>query len=169
MVEHNFHKLIGEKIYANFKDCRVLRDTACGGNHILPLFCSPDKSNKTEFCDADMLLIKDNKIKVIFEIEESDVKPTQICGKFLASALSLNYLYDNERIEMDDNTLFIQILDNSKLEGGSSKEDQWKNLEKAIVDLLPVGKMTQYKLFFGNATKFNYDEIMKYLRDFLQK
>lgn len=172
MVEHKLHRLIGETIFnANLKDCFILRDTACGGNHALPLFCCEDRSNKTEFGDGDVLIIKNNKTKVIVEIEEANTKPTQICGKLLTSALSSFCIYGKETIEMDNNTLFIQILDNSKLKGNSSKEGQWNNLEKAISNIVPIkgSKIKKYKLFFGNSSQFDFDSLIKYLEDFLSK
>ena len=83
-----------------------------------------------------MLMMKDNKIRVIIEIEESDVKPTQICSKFLSSALASYYIHHSENntpIGMSDSVLFLQILDTSKLEEKTSKIDQWENLEKSIL------------------------------------
>lgn len=68
------HKNIGDCIDNNFKDYARL-SSECGGKHNLPLFLSNEKSNKTEFCNVDILLIKNEKIKVIIEIEESDDKP----------------------------------------------------------------------------------------------
>ena len=103
-------------------------------------------------------MIKDNKIQVIIEIEETDVKPTKICGKFLTSALSAYYIHQSENntpIEMDDSVLFIQILDTSKLKEGSSKKEQWENLEKSIKNLLPIGKISKYELLHGNGSDFN--------------
>jgi hypothetical protein len=46
------------------------------------------------------------------------VKPTQICGKLLTSALSRFYIHEShgERpVEMAENVLFIQIVDMSRL------------------------------------------------------
>lgn len=82
------------------------------------LFCSQDKSTKTKYCDVDMLILKDNKIRVIIEIEEANVKPTQICGKFLVSALSSYYIHRTGNyipINKNDSVSFIQIVDISKL------------------------------------------------------
>jgi len=50
------------------------------------------KQNK--FCNVDMLILKGGKIRAIMEIEESDIKPVQICRKFLVSALSKYFIHD---------------------------------------------------------------------------
>ena len=170
MVEHPLHMLVGNAIYNEFaKKFAVLRDPACGGDHSLPLFNSREKSGSNEFCDADMLIIKDNKIKAIFEIEEANIKPTQICGKFLTSALSCCYIYERATIEMDDSTIFIQILDNLSLKPNSAKENQWKNLERGVSKIIPVkdSKIKHYKLLFGNAKDFNFDPLIQYLNEVL--
>jgi len=110
------------------------------------------KSRKTEYCNVDLLVLKDNKAKMIVEIEESNVKPTQICGKFLTSALSKYYIHDskrNEPVEMANSVSFIQIVDTSKLvRGKTAKPKQWKALEESINRILPLkdSKITSYRL-----------------------
>ena len=96
IMDHQLHQHIGnllETITRSFPSTRIIKDPACckeeersHWQHI-PLFCSRQKSRKTEFCKVDLLILKDEKIKFILEIEESDIKPTQVCGKFLTSAL----------------------------------------------------------------------------------
>jgi hypothetical protein len=89
---------------------------------------------------------------MIVEIEESNVKPTQICGKFLTSALSKYYIHDtkrNEPIEMDDSVSFVQIVDTSKLvKDKTSKFKQWKALEESINRTIPIknSRIVSYKL-----------------------
>ena len=157
-MEHRLHKIIGGCINRNeFPNCKIIKDPACGGQQNVPLFCSKDKSNETEYCNVDLLMIKDNKIRVIIEIEETDVKPTQICGKFLTSALSTYYIHNSENntpIGMSNSVLFIQILNTFKLKEKTSKIKQWKNLEKSIKNLLPIGKIRNYKLLYGTISDF---------------
>ncbi len=67
-------------------------------------------SRATEYCNVDLLLFKDDKIKAIVEIEESNVKPTQISGKLLTSALSKFYIHESngdKPVGMAENVLFI--------------------------------------------------------------
>jgi hypothetical protein len=150
---HSKHK----EIAATFKSalpstCTLIADEACGGNQRITLFSDSIKSRKTEYCNVDLLVLQNNKIKILAEIEESNVKPTQICGKFLASALSKFFIHqslNDEWTGMSSNVAFIQILDNSKLKENTSKIKQWKALEKSINDILPIkgSSIAIYKLF----------------------
>ncbi|MGY5874588.1 MAG: hypothetical protein RTU30_02470 [Candidatus Thorarchaeota archaeon] len=124
-----------------------------------PVF-SEKKSRGTEYCNVDLLVLKKGKIRVIIEIEETNIGPTQICGKFLTSALARYYIHEtmnNKLVGMHDSTTFIQILDSSKLKADkTSKFDQWKNLEHSINNILPVkeSNITDYRLFYGDRSYF---------------
>jgi len=130
----------------------LIRDKACGGKQRIPLFCVAEKSRTTEYCNVDLLVLRGNKIRIIVEIEESNVKPTQICGKFLTSALAKYYIHNskrNEPIEMDGSVTFIQVVDTSKLvKDKTSKFKQWKALEESINRVIPLknSRITSYRL-----------------------
>lgn len=66
MKRHPLHKFIGELIDddAISSPFKIVKDPACGGRHNIPFFCSKKKSNKTEYCNVDLLILKNNKIKV---------------------------------------------------------------------------------------------------------
>lgn len=179
-MKHQLHKAIGD-IFTNdlLLGFEILKDPACAedGQNI-PLFCSEEKSLQTEYCNVDLLIAKADKIKVILEIEETDVKPTKICGKFLTSALSCYYIHGsggNRAYSMDDSVLFIQILDTSKLEKEkTAKIKQWKNIEDSIKKIIPVkgSKMDDYRLFYGDVSEFGIDgekrkELVDFIREFL--
>jgi len=177
-MAHPLHKAIGRIVTGNLlPEYEVLKDPACGGKQNIPLFCSNKKSQQTEYCNVDLLIVKSNKIKVIIEIEEANIKPTQICGKFFTSALSSCYIgeyNDNKPVGMDDTVLFIQILDTSKLKEGTHKPKQWRNIEESITQIIPVGnsKIRKYSLFYGKATEFGVNgkkrkELIDYIRKFL--
>lgn len=160
-MAHPLHKAIGRIVTGNLlPEYEVLKDPACGGRQNIPLFCSNKKSQQTEYCNVDLLIVKSNKIKVIIEIEEANIKPTQICGKFLTSALSSFYIHedeDNSIYSMDASVLFIQILDTSKLKKDkTSKIKQWENIERSIIRIIPVesSKIDDYRLFYGDASDF---------------
>ncbi len=149
------HKKIGrafQEFVSKYPNLTLLRDPACDGKQHIPLFYNPVKSKENEFCNVDMMILKHDKIRLIVEIEESNVKPTQVCGKFLTSALAkyfIHYVKNNEPIEMDENVTFIQILDTSKLAKGKTKKIvQWKQLETSINNLLPLknSRITTYRL-----------------------
>ena len=146
---------------------RLIRDEACGGRQRIPLFNTAQKSRKTEYCNVDLLVLKQNKIKMIVEIEESNVKPTQICGKFLTSALTNYYIHTsekNEPIGMDDSVTFIQIVDTSKLvKERTAKPQQWKVLEESINSIIPVknSRITSYMLL----TADKLDELTSLMKE----
>lgn len=147
-------------------DCQLIKDDACGGTQHIPLFVSKDKSRKTEYCDVDLLVLKNGKVRIIVEIEETNIGPTQICGKFLTSALAGYYIHEtmnNKPVGMSDSVMFIQILDSSTLNGieeKTSKFSQWENLEQSISHILPVkgSNITKYRLFYGNTSDFRNRE-----------
>jgi len=148
---HPLHKEIADKLESIFPPNSLVKDEACGGNQRIPLFYDKEKSRETEYCNVDLLVLKENKIKAIIEIEESNVKPTQICGKFLTSALARYYIHENkenEPVEMYNCVAFIQIVDTSKLKKNSAKPKQWKALERSIQGILPLSnsRITSYML-----------------------
>ncbi|MBS3820107.1 hypothetical protein KGY73_11485 [bacterium] len=177
-MNYSFHRAIGDLFgEEDFKGFKIVKDTACGGSQHLPLF-SGEKSFETRLCDVDLLMIdkKTNKVKLIMEIEESDVKPNQICGKFLTSTLANCYYPPGEKnpIGMDESLLFIQILNTEKIEKDKSKKiKQWKLLEQLISGLLPgVGShIGRYRLFYGSESDFREGkarkELMESVKEFL--
>jgi hypothetical protein len=123
----------------------------------IPLFCSTEKSNSTEYCNVDALILLDNKIKVIVEIEESALGPTQIFGKFLSSAAALCYVHEadgGQPVHKDEDVLFVQIMDTSALKPRSSKKEQWKNIEASIRALPTLGSVQRYCLLAGDEDDF---------------
>lgn len=176
---HPLHKVIGDIVLdSEFPNCTIIKDPACGGNQNIPLFCSPVKSNQTEFCNVDLLILKDNRIRVIIEIEEADITPTKIFGKFLTSALSSHFIHRTQKdvpIGMGDSVSFIQILDTSELkQDQTAKFDQWENIETSIKSIVPIknSKINNYKLFFGDTSNFreenNKKAIIAYIRQVLE-
>lgn len=156
-------------------DCYLIRDEACGGNQRIPLFTSKEKSRKTWYCDVDLLVIKDDKIKIIVEIEESNLGPTQICGKYLTSAMARFFIHEsnnNASIGMDESVTFIQIMECKKLNvDKTSKFEQWENIEESINQILPVSdsKITKYSLFYGNTSHFSNPEKCRELIELITK
>jgi len=160
---HELHKAVGVAIAeAELPGCVVIRDPACGGDQSIPLFRCREKSSKTEYCDVDLLIMKDKKVRVIVEIEEANITPIQICGKLLASALSSHFIHEKwgAPVEMGDSVLFIQVLDTSKLRlDKSSKMEQWTRLEQSIRSVLPLrdSGICCYRMFQGDAKEFGPD------------
>jgi len=169
-MNHPLHQLIGQKLNSiTFNNnIKLAIDRACGGNQSIPLFCSSDKSNDTEFTNPDLIIIKDNKIKFIIEIEESNIRPVQIFGKFFSSALSKYYIHEvenNAKIEKDVNCIFIQILDASKLKPETKKFNQGMKIEYFINQSLSNNEfnINEYKLFYFPNT--SVEHIMEFIKE----
>jgi hypothetical protein len=178
-MSHQLHQQIGKLIedaVKAFKGLKIIKDPACcnkeGTNlqHI-PMFCKDVKNRKTRYCCVDLLILQDDKIRVIVEIEESDIKPTQVCGKFLTSALSNYYIHDNDGDpkEMAESVAFIQVLDSSKLKDRSVKLDQFYLLEESIQNILPLKnrRIKKYKLFTGTKDD-RFDDMIDFIKDELR-
>ena len=173
-IEHPLHQAIAKCLEDKLSSCEIIIGEDCGGNQKIPLYCTEEKSHETQYCQVDILILENNQIRVIIEIEESDIIPTQICGKFLTTALSSYYIHEcknNIAIEMSHSTLFIQILDNSKLSDRTSKIDQGEQIEKSIKNILPVkgSKIKKYRLFYGNKSDFEEGNKCRELIDCIKK
>ncbi len=160
--KHDFHKLIGtliERTCNEIPNTSIIKSPECGGTHGLSLYCKEGVKNETKFCEVDLLILLNNKVKIIIEIEESKYNPVHIFGKYLASASSNFYTYEpvdnGEKYFLEDVT-FIQILDTTESPGGTRKFEQWKNIEMSINGVLSkIGKIKKYKIFAGNQLEFN--------------
>lgn len=162
MNKHPLHLIIGNlanEIVKSRGQYKVVRDSACieKNGHNLPLFYKREKSAATNFTNVDILILDENKktIKVIIEIEESNVKPLHIFGKVFAAASCSHYFYGKDEYEMDDKILFVQVL-LSDLNSKSKKPEQWMYVENSIKNILPVqrNKFQNYKLLFGDTESF---------------
>ena len=92
MINHPLHKTIGKLIDNVFGEkYGVVKDPACETTKSklqnIPLFCSEEKSNKTELCNVDILMLENGKIKVIVEIE---VIPPFTTVFFILSVVEFN-------------------------------------------------------------------------------
>lgn len=170
-TRHLLHKEIGKKILDRFGSDALVDPACADGTHRLPLFCSGEKSRESEFCNVDALVMKRGEVKAVVEIEEADIKPTQVCGKILTSALSRFYIYRGTKCPLSQRMLFVQVVDTSKLKHGSRKEKQFDNLKAAIQGAFPLknGRMVEYALFAldkGNEAKMQ--ELLGQIAEFLK-
>ncbi len=153
---HPFHLKIGNLIYKTFSGKEgnlVLLEKACGGNTYLPLYYSESKSRGTALCKVDILILKDEKIKIIIEIEESGFKPVNIFGKYLASAYSKMLIHDKVgKYKISESVVFIEIIDLSKISSATSKELQLEFIEDKIHSLNKIinGNISEYKMTYGS-------------------
>ncbi len=168
-ITHPLHLAIGEFLQSTRlpDDCRLIRAPECGGTHNLPLFSHEEKSNESEYCNVDALVVRNSAICFLLEIEESGLNPVKICGKFLASALSSHFVHDvlnNVASAIGPNAVFVQVIDTTRLNPRTKKLRQGKLLESSITKILPVGSsgIRTYRLyFFRGVDGFRSDEALR--------
>ncbi|MEI6754147.1 MAG: hypothetical protein WCK78_13395 [Paludibacter sp.] len=174
-MEHKLHFLIGEHLKSvDFGNVQKISDPACGGKQHIPLFLTEDKSRDNQLCKVDYMIIKNKRIKVIIEIEETNKKPTQILGKLLTSGIAKYYIHETpnyEKIPMADNVCFIQILTTESLKTNSKKREQWNKIENALNEVLPTLKtnIKTYRLFYGDSKNIDLNEITQFIKNELDK
>jgi len=172
---HKLHKHFGSVIF-NLdwpSGCEVVLDQACGGHQQIPLFCSETKSRINQLCKVDILLIQDNHVRILIEIDESDIKPTHVCGKFLTSALASYYIHRSKRncpIPMANHVLFVQIVDTAPLSTETDKRKQFCVIERNIQERLPLkgSQITAYHLFCVSDVNRETDVVVSCIDHFLK-
>ena len=177
-MKHPLHIKIAQYIESHLSDLfnenvMLIKDQACGGRQQIPLFLNEHKSRQTELCKVDLAIKQNNKIEIIIEID-TKIIPTQICGKFLTSALSSFYIHRTERkpIPLSENVLFIQILDsefgNLVEKDKTAKIYQCRNIEKSIQEVAGTMnlKIKGYNLFWARNDNFdNLQDLIEILRE----
>lgn len=151
-MSHPLHKRVGSSIsLLNSERTKVLLDNACCENledvevHNISLFFN-EKSNSSKLCNVDALILYDQKVKIIIEIDESNSSPNNIFGKFLTSAFSNLYQYNNEKISIPEKSvLFIQVVDTSKYPLNSKRVSKLRLIEKRIQQK-QIGIIKEYAL-----------------------
>ena len=168
-MKHNLHLQVGlELSKLNSEEIRVILDRACieESEHIeihnIPLFLET-KSSETELCNVDALIIKEGKVCVIIEIDESKTNPSHICGKYLTSTFSNLYEYNKDMIKIPPGTvLFVQIIDSTKFPKQSRKLKKLEIIQKKISENTQ-GIVRKYCLFNDK----DIDNVLVEIRDFL--
>jgi len=155
-IDHPLHLAVAEEIARVLGGGHVLlRDPACGGAELLSLFVGPLKARGTRMCCVDALVVSEGRIRAIVEIEESGFLPTKICGKVLQAALASHYVGESSMgaaFPYGDEVLFVQVLDSSKcLKKGTRKDAQASLIEREIRTMLPMRRITDYRLFFAST------------------
>jgi len=168
MEKHPLHKAVGKllKEFAEKNNLEARLDPACDAKskQNIPLFCGP-KAMVTRLCCVDAMLLQKDKVTVIIEIEVSNIKPTQICGKYLTTALSNEYNHDEKSIKIEKNSIdFIQILDTSS----PYKEEQFKNIKEAMEKIHSCGCVKNHHIIgIDWKNKKDINELKKQLHKHL--
>ncbi len=145
--EHSLHKFIGNIVGkwaegSTNEDNYIQLSPECGGWHKLPLFYYNEAGEGIEFAQADILIIKNGKVRCIIEIEESGITPIKLIGKFTTSILCNYYEYIERsglpkaplHLELDERLSFIQIVKDmdSFNKPRSKKPDQFKGIFECL-------------------------------------
>jgi len=137
------------------RGCTLVLDKDCGGDQHVPLFVSRDSHRYTACCKVDALLFDPDGVRAVVEVEESNLRPTQLCGKLLTTALATVYCHRRHNvIPMSRSVLFVQVLDPSRLKRNTAKLKQAQKLGDAISELLPLkrGSVTRYQPVWAVAS-----------------
>jgi hypothetical protein len=162
---HELHKKVGNAfcaILSNLTSYKLELDEACDNNvnkkKHLPFFISHTTGNDTEISNVDLIVVKDQKAKIICEIEESDITPVRIFGKIFTTATAkMCKLKDGTIYKLDDHGIFIQVLSSKKLnKDHSKKKQQGENIQKAINAILKSNGawIKEYHLIYGDVDDF---------------
>jgi len=166
--EHPLHKIVGDllKEYAKGKFETKL-DEACGGKQRISLF-KGKKSQESNFCDVDAILLKGKEIAVVIEIEESKDDPTTIFGKYLTTAMSDCHIIGKDEIKIAKKSVkFIQIIDTKNQNEQKTKMiKKYRLIEEKINDNL-YGSVKSYKIICvnGKRIKENNEDLKKFQKE----
>lgn len=166
MIVHDLHQAVAKAIdilSAPIDNLEVYFDEACEIDNKpkmrLPFFLTEEAHNDTEITNVDLMILKGEKVKLVCEIEESDITPTRTYWKiFSAATAKMCKLKDNTRYELNDNGVFIQVLSSKKLNKENSKKiSQGINIEMAINDFLKsqCSWIKEYYLIYGEVNDFS--------------
>jgi len=160
-MSHPLHILVGKEFMSVKKksktNCELLLDPTCGGSQNLPFFIGNTKSNASKITNVDLMVIVNNKVKIVCEIDESNVKPGHIYGKLLSLVSTDKCILKNgKEYKFDDELIFIQVLSTEKLKEKSKKVEQWAIIEKSIHSNFSTfnGKNIEYYILLGYSKKF---------------
>ncbi len=161
-TKHPLHVEVAEVVREKIRSGDLLLlDSACVEDNAdeklqhLPLFrCDDvlDKSRATQYSNVDMLVVRNGRVRMIVEIEESSTSPVTICGKVLASGMAnclIHLTLDPSLVEYADHVTFVQVAKpKATTEDGSKKEEQFRLLESSIRAVLPSTGIGRYRLFY---------------------
>jgi hypothetical protein len=167
---HPLHILIGKIILGTaMEGCQVILGKDCGGEQNIQLFCNGQAVMATRFCSVDAIVLKDGQVKVIVEIEESDIRPVALSGKLTISAVARHFIHRSEDYPIAPHASFVQVIDTRKLSARSSKLAQCGNLKESIKDMVwASGRRMEYDIFHGDVAEFERAEAQQELRDHLR-
>ena len=127
----------------------------------IPLYFVDETGRTASYCNVDLLILKDDRIKIILEIDEAGVDPIRICGNYLTSTFSQFHFHrerdGGRRVAMGDSVAFFQIINAPRL--GAYEDDRLIAIEKAIrSNSTRDSQITEYQIFLGKTKDFQGDD-----------
>lgn len=164
---HPLHITIGRIILGgDLPGCQVILGKDCGGDQYVQLFCDGRAEFATRLCSVDAIIIRDGKVVVIIEVEESDMRPVVLCGKVLVSALAVNFNHQGTCYPIAADASFVQVIDTRKLKPNSSKLAQcWHLAELIRSNLQNHDRKMAYDIFHGDIAEFERPEAQRELQE----
>jgi len=161
-MSHLLHKKVADcidSLITQNSDLLIIKDPACGGSCNIPFFMSKDAHNDTEITNVDFIVVKEGKIRLVCEIEESDITPIRTFGKvFTVVAAEICKLKDGTNYVLHPGAIFLQVLSTAKLKPMTKKKDQGDNIKKAINKIIKSTNnswIEEYELIYGDINDFN--------------
>jgi hypothetical protein len=138
------------------------KDGACGGNKQLTFFLSFVPSRESAVSKVDLVVLKNEKIKLVCEIEETGFNPGKFFGKVFSTASAkvcrLVDMAGHKYINFDEEAIFIQIVSTKLFDKDNSfKEKQGQLIENEIFHKIGIYKswITRYRMIYGDIVDFN--------------
>lgn len=152
------HKLIGGIIQdVEAPNSQLILDPLCGGTHMIQLFFTDEASFATRACCVDAAIIVDGRVKVIVEVEETGLRPVQLCGKVFVCLLASHFIHRGTRYPLAESVGFIQVI---RLHNEIHKLSQCRQLRQSIRDILARvnGRVTTYEIFHWHESEFESEK-----------
>ena len=167
---HPLHKLIAKIILeTELPGAHPVLGKDCGGDQQIQLFCNGQAARATRFCSVDAAVLKDGEVKIIIEIEESDIRPTALCGKVFVSAHASHFIHRGKSYPIAAHASFMQVIDTRKLSPRSSKLTQCSHLTELIRNTLSANdRHMEYDIFYGDVAEFEQMEPRQELQNHLR-
>ena len=151
------HIEIGKSLKTTeLSESKIILGEDCGKKQTIKLF-----SNKLIYSEPDIIILKEDMVRVIIEIEESNQTPRKLLGKVFAAGLANKSSVKKKEFDIAPSVLFIQILSNHpKQRKGNEvteyRKNQWKSIAKWINNSLPINGccIKHYELIVGDISDF---------------
>ena len=157
---YELHTAVGDFLRNSaFPGAEILLDQACGGPGQIRLYGDDVQGEARCMTYADAAILFAGEVKVIIEMDYSNVRPNAICGKLLSTAISAYYKSGPQRVPFSDSMLFVQVIQHATGDSQTHKVQQCRYLESEINRLLKAARsrIACYSIHYGKPEDFTAD------------